>query len=151
MIEIRKSSVDEILGNKDWDAVVEKYAEESSIEGMPRFKVDVPLYKKLESAGMLFAFAAFDDEHLIGFISILITPLPHYSEKNAKVESWFVLKEFRHSGVGLRLRNLAKELAEEKGAVGIIICAPVGGALAKTLHKDKTCVHTNDVFFMRLK
>ena len=151
MIEIRKITVAELLEHKDWNAVVEKYADESSIKDMPRFKVDVALYKKLESFGSLSVFGAFSGELLVGFLSVLVTVLPHYSTETAKIESLFVLNEYRHTGAGARLISKAKEAGKEKGAIGLLISAPFGGVLASALSKRKGFIETNRVFFTRIE
>src|ERR1019366_10209680 len=91
-----------------------------------------PLYKQLESAGALTVFGAFIEQILIGFITILAPLNPHYSVRLPVVESFFVAKEYRKFGAGLKLLKHAELWAKGIGS-GILVSAPFGSDLAKLL------------------
>ena len=150
MIELRKVTADEFFSAPNVDAVLGAYAQESSIVGLTRPRADKATYLKLAAANMFDAIGAFDGDDLLGFIVTLTTPLPHYSEKVASVESFFVLKEYRRLGLGAKLMSAAKVAATAKGAKGLLISAPIGSQLAAVLEKSKSFRETNRVFFTPL-
>ena len=143
---IARCTVDQILGCAD---LLLEYAEESAIDGMPQPRPDAPAYRTMEANGKVVAFGAFDEDKLIGFLVMLAVTLPHYSEKVATAESFFVSAAYRRAGTGDRLLDEAKRFAKEIGAVGLLISAPIGGKLAAVLEKKKSFTETNRVFFTR--
>jgi GNAT superfamily N-acetyltransferase len=78
---------------------------------------------------------------------VLKPVIPHYGVAIAVTESFFVGKEYRKSGAGLKLLRAAEAHAE--GAPGLLVSAPVGGTLAEVLpHLGYR--ETNRVFFKEL-
>ena len=76
----------------------------------------------------------------------MIPTLNHYSKVVAVGESYFVTKNFRHTGAGTALRLTAEEFAEKSKAFGLLLSAPTGSALDKILpHSGYT--ETNRVYF----
>ena len=100
----------------------------------------------LEMHGVIHAFAALKDGELVGFITVLATPLPHYGIPVAVSESFFVAAEHRKGGAGLRLLSAAEKKAKELGSPGLLVCAPFDGRLFEVLPR---CGYreTNRVFF----
>lgn len=145
-IAIRRCTVQEILDCPD---LLGEYADESAIDGMPRPCPDAPMYQALEANGKIVALGAFDEDRLVGFLVMLTVTLPHYSEKVATAESFFVSAAYRRAGVGDRLLDEAKRFAKEMGAVGLLISAPINGKLAAVLERKKSFTETNRVFFTR--
>lgn len=150
MITICRTTFDDACCNPEFQKLVDEYAEESSISGMPEKKVDETAYRSMEQIGMFYAYAAYDDEKLVGFISFLVTPIPHYSAKIGSTESFFVSSEYRKTGLGLKLLRKAEQLAEEVGAVGFFVSAPYGGRLAEVMPRVSGYRETNRVFFRSL-
>ncbi len=130
---IRKATMADILEGKNSEYVLGEYAKESSIKGMPTPTAKLDTYYHLENLGLLRVFCAFDDDSLVGFITILSTIMPHYSIVLSVAESFFVLKSHRKSGAGIKLLRLAEGVAREVGAPGLLVSAPYGGALAEVL------------------
>lgn len=146
---IEKYSINAIVAAPNFDEVLAEYAAESAIDGLPPPCADIETYKKLETAGSLHPIAAFLGDHLVGFIFVLISKLPHYSADVAIVESFFVAKKHRKTGAGIKLRHAAEAFANKAGACGLLMSAPVGGTLSKVLpHSGYT--ETNQVFFRKL-
>lgn len=149
MLEIRKSSIAELEGSDNINDILNEYAAESSIDGMPCPLPNAEMYKTLEKSGTLIVFSAFLDKCLIGYITVLTTYLPHYSALTSIIESFFVSAYYRKTGAGLKLLHEAEKFVQSIGSVGCLISAPKGGILADVLPR---CGYkeTNLVFFRRL-
>lgn len=144
--EVREVGVDDILGAPAFPALIEEYAAESKIDGMPHPRIKLETYRQYESSGMLHCFAADVDLDLVGFITVIAPVLPHYSVPVAVVESFFLAARYRASFLGLRLLATAEKRAAEVGSPGLLVCAPFGGKLFELLPKCGY-VETNRVFF----
>lgn len=143
---IRKCTISEMESASNIAELLDEYAGESAITGLPHPSVRVETYKYLETVNAIYAIGAFIDELLIGFLVVLSPILPHYSVKVAVGESFFVSKSYRKTGAGLKLLNAAEHYAKDIGACGLLVSAPIGGNLAEVLpHVGYT--ETNRVFF----
>ncbi len=131
-----------------WELLAE-YGAESAIDGMPDPAVKVEAYRQLEAGGLLHAIAAHKEGELIGFITVLKAPLPHYSALVAVTESFFVAKAHRKTGAGLRLLRAAEKKARELGSPGLLVSAPFEGDLFYVLPRVGYA-ETNRIFFKRL-
>ena len=149
-IELRQITVEEAKSSAAFAHAVRLYAEECAISGLPAPRADFEVYKRLQDRGALKVIGALADGAIVGFLALLIAPLPHYSERVATTESFFVLKEYRRKGLGFRLLSLAKQLAKDNGAKGLLVSAPKGSTLAKVLEHSHAFTETNRVFFTRL-
>lgn len=149
MIEgIGRASVWEVMGAPEFPALIEAYERECRIEGMPEPNAKLESYQAYDATGFLHVFAAVQDSALVGFITVLAPPLPHYSVPVAVCESFFVHPG--HRGLtGLQLLATAEKQALACGSPGLLVCAPLGGRLAGLL--PKVGYHpTNTIFFKRL-
>lgn len=144
---IRRCTTSEILEATE---LLAEYASESSIDGMPTPKAKILTYKRLEFEGSIVCFGAFCNDKLVGFVSILMSILPHYSAPAAIVESIFVSSKHRAGCIGGRLLKAAENHAKNSNASGLLISAPFGGNLAKLLEKTKSYRTTNLIFFKRV-
>lgn len=149
MIEgIHKASVAEVMGAAAFPALIEAYADEASIAGMPSPKVKFESYKAIAASGFLHIFAAVEGGELIGFITMLAPILPHYSIPVAVTESFYVTP--KHRGfTGLRLLAAAEEEAHACGSPGLLVSAPFGSRLCELLPK-LGYKPSNTVFFKRV-
>lgn len=142
---IKQCGISEVLARID---LMEEYASESSIDGLPSPMAKSDMYLNMESNDALYTIGAFFDEVLVGFVTILTPILPHYSILIAVTESFFVAKNHRKRGGGLRLLRAAERHAKERGSPGLIVSAPYGGSLAEVMSRlDYT--ETNRVFFKK--
>jgi GNAT superfamily N-acetyltransferase len=149
MTTVREVSVFDVLGAPEFPALIEEYAREGSIEGMPAPKAKIESYAAYDQSGMLHVFAAKEGPELVGFITVLAPILPHYSCPVAVAESFFVAAAHRAGGPGLRLLAAAEQRAAEVGSPGLLVCAPFAGRLFELLPKCGY-VETNRVFFKKV-
>jgi GNAT superfamily N-acetyltransferase len=143
---IRPSTVAELEAAPTFEALLQEYAAESAIEGMPPPSAKMETYRHLAVVGLLHVLAAWKDEALIGFITVLAAPLPHYGISVAVSESFFVARAHRSTGAGLKLLKAAEELAAKLGSPGLLVSAPFEGDLFKVLPRVGYA-ETNRVFF----
>jgi GNAT superfamily N-acetyltransferase len=149
MLDIRQVSVDDFFDDPETDRLLSDYANECSIAGMPRPIPHAGSYHALESTGAFFIFGAYIDGKLIGFMSVVMPILPHYSVRTATMESFFVSPNHRKGGTGLKLIKHVEVFSAEQGAVGLLITAPADSRLEKMLSRFDYR-HTNTVFFRKL-
>lgn len=151
-VRIAPSTIAELESAGTIAALLAEYAAECAIEGLPPPAAKVEQYRQLEAMGLLVVIAAWRNEagpaELIGYITVLAAPLPHYSITVAVSESFFVAAAHRHSLAGLRLLDAAERRAAAIGSPGLLVSAPFGGALALLLPRIGY-VETNQVFFKR--
>lgn len=145
-VAYRKCSIEEIQGEGNLGQMLREYAEESAIEGLPNPCAQMETYRVLETMGMEIH-GAFVDGLLVGFVTVLISPLPHYGVTIGVTESLFVMKAHRKKGIGLRLLRVAELSAQIRGAKGVLVSSPAGGALEKVLSLKSQYRKTNSVFF----
>lgn len=143
---VRKSSISEIENSVNISELLEEYAAESSIKGLPHPFAKVDTYRHLESNGTIHILGAFLDESLIGYMIVLSPVLPHYSVRVAVTESFFVMKKYRKTGAALILLKTAETYAKDQSALGMFMSAPLGGRLAEVL-PHVGYAETNRVFF----
>lgn len=143
---IRKCSIAEMESAPNIHELLDEYAAESSIEGLPPPSAKIGIYKHLEKTGALYVLGAFLDDFLVGYITILSPVLPHYSTIVAVAESFFVAKAHRKIGAGLKLLREAEDYASSLGSPGLLVSAPFGGNLAEVL-PHIGYAETNRVFF----
>lgn len=146
MTEVKRITFAELTASAGCDDLVSEYADECQIAGLPRFKYDSSTYYLLENSGAMIFAAAFVEDTLVGFATMIVTQLPHYSRIVAIVESIFVTKKHRGSGAGMMLIREMELLAKDNEAIGILISAPKGGRL-NALMPNIGYAHTNEVFF----
>lgn len=129
---VQASSVPELEAAPNFAALLGAYVDEEGLPGLPRYMPDMDIYRRLETAGLLHAFEARDEDGLIGFITIITTVTPTTGRLTAAVESFFVTEAKRTSGAGLRLLRRAEAKARELGAV-LTASASAGSRLAELL------------------
>lgn len=145
---IKKCTVAEIESASNFPALINEYAE-YAIKGMPHPSIKMEMYRVLEAAGMQHVYGAFWEEKLVGFVSVLLSVIPHYGIVGAFSESLFVAQQYRKTGAGLKLIQMAESISREFESPGLLISAPTGGVLAKVLPEvGYDATHT--LFFRRL-
>ena len=150
MTEIKRILFAELSTRPEFDFLVSEYADECQISGLPRCVYDSSTYYSLENLGMIHFTAAFVNDSLVGFSSLIVTKMPHYSQILAVTESLFVSKEHRGSGAGMMLIREMEFIARDTGAIGILVSAPMGGRLNE-LMPNIGYSHTNEVFFKAIQ
>lgn len=132
-VTIRPCTVAEVFAAPNIDELLAEYASESSIAGLPSAVPNRDLYAGLEATGFMQVIGAFEGERLVGFLVLVVTVNPHYSQILAVTESYFVAAEHRKTGAGLQLLAVAENLAKQKGALGMFVSAPVQSRLARVM------------------
>ncbi len=130
---IRPSTVAELEAAPTFAALLAEYGAESAIEGLPPPSARMETYRALNAAGVLHVLAAWTGDVLVGFITVLAAPLPHYARTVAVSESFFVAKASRSTGAGLKLLRAAEDKARELGSPGLLVSAPFEGNLFRVL------------------
>lgn len=133
MTTIRKLSFDEVAAYPEFEALAQDYADESRIDEMPQHRLNTFAYRAMEQAGIYHILGAVDADRLVGLVALLVTNVPHYSVPVASTESYFVDKNHRKGGLGLKLLKAAEVLAKDLGAVNLFVNAPMGGRLVQVM------------------
>lgn len=128
-MEIIQISVTQIQQDPNGAALFEAYSKESRNKDLPKHNPNWDLYHHMENSGMMRVFGAYADHSLVGFIVILLAPMPHYSHQIATVESFYVDPEYRSYGAGKRILKVAEDYAREMGSPVLYVTAPTGGRL----------------------
>lgn len=150
MVEVRQCSFLEVGAFKELPALVDEYAAESAIGGLPTPHYVPENYLPLERAGVAQLIIATNEDRLIGFVVVIVTINPRYDVPVAAFEVFFVGSEYRKGGAGMLLKRAAEETAKAMGAIGIFAGAPIGGRLEQILDRCSGYRETNRVFFKSL-
>lgn len=132
-ITFRHIRFSELWAAENIDVLLDEYAEECAIVGMPKPEADRAMYEAMESSGAVLVIGAFSEDVLAGFVVLLVYRNPHYSQVIAVTESIFVASQYRKTGAGRRLISEAEAIAKERGAAGILVSAPADSRLAKVM------------------
>jgi GNAT superfamily N-acetyltransferase len=149
-LHIGPTSIAEIEAAPNLGALSQEFATESLAPGLPRTAPNWAGYRGLEAAGMLHPIAARLDGVLIGFIGVLLAPLPRHSVPVATTERFFVARAHRKTGAGLKLLRAAEAKARALGSPGLQVTAPFEGDLFQVLPRVGYR-ETNRVFFKPLE
>jgi GNAT superfamily N-acetyltransferase len=130
---IRQCTVADIQNAPNVEALMKEYASESHSAELPPPNVQWGHYQALENAGSYHVIGAFINDVLVGFVGILNNKLPHHGATLAITESFFVSKEHRKQGAGLKLLHAAEQYASDIGSPCIMVNTPHGGSLERVM------------------
>lgn len=147
-LSIEKCSIAELEAAPNFTALLDEYAEESAIAGLPPPRRKMDQYKLIEGSGSFFPLGAYLCDLLIGFAAVLMPVIPHYGVAVAVTESIFVAMEHRKTGAGLRLIHEAERIASEGKSPGLLVTAGIHSPLVIVLPRIGY-VETNRVFFRK--
>jgi len=147
---IKKCTVLKLEQNPNFENLLAEYAVESSIDGLPPPSARMETYKQLENTGKFHVWEALGDGILLGFITVLLSDLPHYGACVGVCESFFVGVQYRKTGAGLKLLRELESFVNSNKGVGLLVSAPFGGILAEVL-PNVGYAETNRVFFKSFK
>lgn len=164
---IRRVSHLEILCARNAQQLIDEYAAECSIAQIGKIDVQFETYAQLEAAGALTCFGVFEENDpgllrgpslprdffvkLVGFGSVLISPLPKYGCREAMSEFLFVSRKHRAHGTGRALMDALEEFAAAAGCGSILYSAKVHSRFARLLAADPAYVQTNVVHCKTLR
>lgn len=149
VLTITKNTIAELEAAPQLTALLDEYAAECAIDGLPHPKAKMEMYRELERLGALYTIGAWLGDELIGFVTILAPTLPHYGVCVAANESFFVAAAHRSTGAGDKLLDAAEARALDVGSPGLLATGPEGGVLVKVLPR-RGYKKTGAVFFKRL-
>lgn len=132
-ILVHKITLADIQNAPNCASLMAGYADECAIAELTPHDPQYAQYAAMEQAGFTHFLGAYCGDRLIGFVVILIATLPHFGKRIATTESLYVEPGQRRTGAGLDLIRRAQTFAQEQGAMGLFICAPVGSTLSKLL------------------
>jgi GNAT superfamily N-acetyltransferase len=133
---IRRIHYSEILKDK---AIIAEYAKDCKVAYDPQEAI----YEALDKAGVLYCFGAFSDGELAGFVSIVVSVMPHNGMKMAAVESIFARPQYREKGIGLELKRSARDCAKEIGCNLIVYLPRIDSEFDRILAQSKSCTKTH--------
>ena len=148
-MDVRLCTYAELSQEPNFKQLIAAYADEAALVGMPAPNPDYATYAKLDQLDTFVVLGAFLQGKLVGFISMYVVQLPHYSELVATTESFFVDSQYRKTNAGHLLRSRARMEAQQRGAIGIFFSAAIGGKLERILAASKDCNRTHSTFFER--
>ena len=148
--EVRRISFSTLELDPAFGRLVAEYGEECQIRGLPPVRPQPDIYRLLDASGVMETFGAYIGAEMVGFLILLLSVAPHYGETLAMTESLYLRPEFRSTGIGGDLLELVERRAAERGAIGILVSAPLGGRLAEVL-PTRGYVKTNEIFFCAVR
>lgn len=151
MIEIKQYTIPELFYSINFPNLVEEYVKECLTEGLLDPCIKFETYKKLEETSNYKVFVAIKEGKLIGFITVLSSVLAHHDRVFSLIESWFVAKEYRKTGAGIRLLIRVEKYAKTIRSFATIVNAPLYGDLIKTMDKHREYKGIYKVFLKVLK
>lgn len=149
-VVVRPCTYSDVEAAPAFGVMLDEYGDESSVTASWRPVPQGDTYRALEAAGVLHVLGAFDGDVLVGFLSILVTVLPHFGRRAAVTESFFVAPVARKTGAGLALLHKAETLAASLGAEGLLVSTPIDGALDHVMACSSSYRPSNRVYFKEL-
>ena len=147
-MKIEQIPVSQIFAHKDFSKVVEAYCSESGNPDLGSAMPSLEWYERMEGAGLFRICGAFDDDRLVGVVSVTAVFYPHFGKVVASCESIWLDKDYRKGTTGLRLINKAKAMAKEMGAVGIYFGAREDSRLSQMY--ERMFVPMNRLYWKKL-
>lgn len=150
MTEVRQCTFNELASAAEFDGLCSEYAAESGrMSELGEPKVDASAYRAMEAAGIAHCIGAWQGDQLVGFGVVTLSVLPHFSKLIGALISFFVASNARKGGTGTRIRETAERIAQEHGALGLMISAPSESRLDVILPRSGYRA-TNRVYFKGL-
>lgn len=120
---IEQLTVERIYAKFGFGAMIDEYARLSDplMPDPPAPEVRKQKYLSLEKAGLLAVYGATVRSRVVGFATCLKGQIPHYASPIAIVESLYLMRANRASGLGLRLIEACEDAARIWGVPQIFI------------------------------
>lgn len=132
-LTIETCSVGRLEGADNFQPMLDEYANELAMPGLPHPKAKIETYHQLEQLGILQPIGAFMGSKLIGVIIVLMAANQHYGLSIAVSESFFVCQDYRKTGAGLKLLRAAEKYARSKNSPGFFVSSKSGSSLEMIL------------------
>lgn len=110
-----------------WDELLINFHEhwketEAYRHGQP-FNPDKSRYIQYEDLGYFLLFTVRDEGKLVGNCTMYVLPSMHTQELVATEDTWYLLPDYRKSGIGVRLYKYVEKKLESLGVVEITMTA----------------------------
>lgn len=125
-MEMRPMTVAEFFNRPEANDIIAEYTTESGNPDLGNAMPSQKQYEQMERSEILNVIGAFDEDSLVGFVTVVVTMYPHFGKLVGSVESIWLRKDKRAGGAGLRLLKAAFANAKERGAVGCYLGARFG-------------------------
>jgi GNAT superfamily N-acetyltransferase len=147
MIKIEKNIPVDIFFRDIFDLCELHWEELANNKDAIKLNPDINKYTVLQQSGSLANAVIYDDEKIVGYTVLIVTPHLHYqNDKYAYVDVLFLKPDYRNSRLGLKLVDLSEELARDFGASIILHhVKPHHPTLAKIIQK-KGFKHAETVY-----
>ena len=146
---IRPVSFREILDAPNATELFQEYAAECALPELEPINPQPEIYAAMETSGGLQAFGVYEDDTLVGFLTVLIWTVPHYGKKIGSNADIFLASEHRMNGMGPKMIALAEGYAKEKGCCAFQWTAPVNSRFAKLLALNVDRYRRTNVVYLR--
>ncbi len=114
MIEIRNDVDIEDFFKEEKGLLEQHWEQVAGNKSVIKLAPDKDKYKALQAAGILKLIAAYEEDLMVGYIALLISPNLHYmNDVFAYVDVIFVKESHRNSRVGLRLIDTAERYCRD--------------------------------------
>ena len=110
---IKQVTFSELSNDSKFDDLVRQYEEEALVPGFPEADLQFGQYRMMEVNGNFHMIAAYKNSELVGFVTIVMSVLPHSGKRFGSLESFFVAQEHRKHGPGFELLRAAEWLASQ--------------------------------------
>lgn len=130
MKELKIFLAEELLGNKEFDALCREYGKCNRMPNTDAVKdFDLNAYLPFDKNAVFGVL--FDDHKMIGFAVVIKQFHMHTNAVLAFLDSFFVLPEYRKDANGNFLMSWAKAQARDFEAATMLITAPAGSRLER--------------------
>jgi len=124
---VKKIVVKDIFDSSLFDNMKDEYEDESKVSTIgissnPQLNV----YQALEKNGSLACIGAYDNDVLVGFMTVITSVVLHYSQLSTTIESQFILRKYRGGGTWKKMMNLAEEIAKDRGSFMLVMTSAIG-------------------------
>lgn len=132
-----------------WHDLQVEYIEDTANPVIGKAEAQTERYIETDKAGQLKCIGLFDGEELAGLCLMLVAPSNHYPFPIVSVEGLYLRRRWRKGANGLRMLNLAKRVARELGAPGLVFMAPPGSTL-ETICERLGAINTHKAYWLNV-
>jgi GNAT superfamily N-acetyltransferase len=129
MLQVKELSFEELRDADGLLETVEEYGATHADKEVGIPQPDFAAYERLASSGVLRFIGAFEDESVVGFAVLIVSPSRHYEEPAVSTDCIYLRKSARRSGLGLMLLSKMAEVTAREGAKGYAMVAQPGSTL----------------------
>ena len=149
MADICKVSYADILGAPNAKELFAEYESECVNPELAPINPQADLYAAMEASGGLQAFGVYEEDALIGFLTVLVWTVPHYGKKIGSNADIFLAMKHRIGGTGVKMIEIAEKYAKSKGCACFQWTVPSGSRFAKMLALNTGRYRRSNIVYLR--